>query len=207
MGSRNEGEPKDPKARRRGRLFEVSPPPPAETLAPRSAETQTANDAPVATSDAVPAKQEPVADTALPSPEEPPAEPLTEPIAPIPSEDIQSIESSAVAAAEDASEASAKLAHDQRMKKPVPAMSYATGNASRNTRPEPSRPEPVASPMVRRSAPAVGLHPSPRRRSLAWLWAFVPALLLLAVLAALYSSGYRIGAHGLVPPPLHPGTR
>jgi hypothetical protein len=171
MGSQKDGGPKDPKAPRRGRLFEVSPPPDA----------------------AVPAAAPP---TEAPA-DEAPAEPLTEPIAPVASEDVQSIDSGAVVPVEEASDASAKLARDERMKKPVPAASYIAR----------SRPEPTSAPLIRRSAPDVGLHPAPRRRGLGWVWAFLPAIVLVAVLAVLYLNGYRIGPQGLIPPPPHAATR
>jgi hypothetical protein len=171
MGSQNDGDPKDTKAPRRSRLFEVSPPPEA------------------AASDSAPPG--PASEPALP--EEPPAEPLTEPIEPIASEDIHSVDSVSMAPVEDASDASIKLARDARMKKPVPAASYISKSKGGET-------------LVRRSAPAVDLHPTPRRRGWGWLLAFAPALLLVAVLAWMYTAGYRIGPHGLVPPP-HAATR
>lgn len=167
MGSQNEGDPKDPKAPRRGRLFEVSPPP--GTVVPDALATSGSADAP--------------------------AEPLTEPIVPVLSEDVPSIDSGAVAPVEDASDASAKLARDERMKKPVPAAAY-IGKSKAEA--------PGAS--LRRSAPDVALNPAPRRRGLGWLWAFLPAVILVAVLAALYFAGYTIGPQGLVPPP-HAATR
>jgi hypothetical protein len=166
MGSQNEGDPKDPKAPRRSRLFEVSPPP----------EAAASNDLPEAPA------------------EEAPVEPLTEPIAPVPSEDVHSIDSAAVNPAEDEpSNASAKLAADERMKKPVPASSYLARAKGGET-------------LVRRSAPAVDLHPAPPRRGLGWLWVFVPALLVVLVLGWLYAAGYTIGPEGFVPPP-HAATR
>jgi hypothetical protein len=167
MGSQNDGDPKDPRAPRRGRLFEVSPPP--EVVVPDAAAASESADAS--------------------------AEPLTEPIAPLASEDVQSIDSGAVAPVEDASATSAKLARDERMKKPVPASSYIAKSKAE---------APGAS--LRRSAPDVALNPAPRRRGLGWLWAFLPAVLLVAALAALYFAGYRIGPQGLVPPP-HAATR
>jgi hypothetical protein len=170
MGSQNDGDPKDTKPPRRGRLFEVSPPPEA------------------AASDGAPppapaAEQGPAED----APEDAPAEPLTEPISPIASEDIHSIDSASVAPVEDASDASIKLARDERMKKPVPASSYLARSKGGEV-------------LVRRSAPAVDLHPAPPRRGLGWLWLFVPAVLLVAVLGWLYAAGYTIGPQGLVPP-------
>jgi hypothetical protein len=173
MGSQNDGDPKDTKAPRRGRLFEVSPPPEA------------------ATSDAAPTRE--AAPVSEPSVEEPPAEPLTEPISPIASEDMQSIDSASVEPVEDASDASIKLARDERMKKPVPASSYLARSKGGEV-------------LVRRSAPAFDLHPTPPRRGLGWLWLFVPAVLLVGALAWLYAAGYTIGPQGLVPPP-HAATR
>jgi hypothetical protein len=170
MGSQNDGDPKDPKAPRRGRLFEVSPPPEAS-------------------SDAV-APSEPA--VAAP-PEDAAAEPLTEPILPVASEDVHSVESGAVPPVEDPLDASIKLARDERLKKPVPASAYLARSKGGEV-------------LVRRSAPAVDLHPTPSRRGLGWLWAFVPAVLLVAVLAWMYTAGYRIGPQGLVPPP-HAATR
>ena len=175
MGSQNDGHPKDTKPPRRGRLFEVSPPP--EAAASAIPETPA--------SDAAPASEPPA--------KEPPAEPLTEPIFPIASEDIQSIDSASVAPVEDASDASIKLARDERMKKPVPASSYLARSKGGEV-------------LVRRSAPAVDLHPAPPRRRLGWLWLFVPAVLLVAVLGGLYAAGYTIGPQGLAPPP-HAATR
>ena len=154
MGSQNDGDPKDPKAPRRGRLFEVSPPP--EAVVPDASAASGSGDAP--------------------------AEPLTEPIVPVLSEDVQSIDSGAVAPVEDPSDASAKLARDERMKKPVPAAAYISKSKGG---------APGAS--LRRSAPDVVLNPAPRRRGLGWLWAFLPAVILVAALAWLYSAGYRIG--------------
>ena len=171
MGSQNDGDPKDTKPPRRGRLFEVSPPPEAAS-----------------SSEAAPPDLPPVSEA-----DEAPAEPLTEPIAPIASEDIHSIDSASVAPVEDASDASIKLARDERLKKPVPASAYLARSKAGEV-------------LVRRSAPAVDLHPAPRRRGLGWLVAFVPALLLVAVLAWLYMAGYRIGDQGLIPPP-HAATR
>ena len=172
MGSQNDGDPKDTKAPRRGRLFEVSPPPEA------------------AASDPAPG---PVAPNEPPVEEAPP-EPLTEPIVPVASEDIQSIDSGAVIPGEDEpSNASAKLAADARMKKPVPASSYIARAKGGET-------------LVRRSAPAVDLHPAPPRRALGWLWIFVPAVVVVAVLAWLYFAGYTLGPGGFMPPP-HAATR
>ena len=174
MGSQNDGDPKDTKAPRRSRLFEVSPPPEAAVsdAAPPPGHVA-ANDAPA---------------------EEPPAEPLTEPIAPVASEDVQSIDSGAVVPGEDEpSNASAKLAADARLKKPVPASSYLARAKGGET-------------LVRRSAPAVDLHPAPPRRALGWLWVFVPAVVLVAVLSWLYMAGYTFGPGGLMPPP-HAATR
>jgi len=165
MGSQNDGDPKDTKAPRRGRLFEVSPPPDAVAPSP----------------------------VAAPEAEEPPAEPLTEPIEPIASEDIQSVDSVSMAPVEDASDASIKLARDARMKKPVPASSYISRSKGGEA-------------LVRRTAPDIDLHPAPRRRAWGWLLAFAPAILLVVALAWLYTAGYRIGPHGLVPPP-HAATR
>jgi len=173
MGSQNDGDPKDTKAPRRGRLFEVSPP-------PEAASTEAA---PAAPPDAAPASEA----------DDGPAEPLTEPISPIASEDIQSIDSASVAPVEDASDASIKLARDARLKKPVPASAYLARSKGGEV-------------LVRRSAPAVDLHPAPRRRGLGWFLAFLPALLLVAALAWLYMAGYRIGQQGLIPPP-HAATR
>ena len=85
------------------------------------------------------------------------------------------------------------LARDERLKKPVPASAYLARAKGGEV-------------LVRRSAPAVDLHPAPSRRGLGWLWAFVPAVLLVVVLAVLYTAGYRIGPHGFVPPP-HAATR
>jgi hypothetical protein len=198
MGSPNEPESKDTKARRRGRLFEVSPPPAAEPAATPPTVVEARTEEPVANDEAV------ANDTA--NNDEPPAEPNTERVAPQrDSEDPVSIDAAAVAPIEDASEASAKLAHDERMRKPTPAIAYTKGSADRQ-RNEPSsvRPDSTSSAMVRRSAPSVGLHPSPRRRGAGWAWLFVPAVLVVLVLAALYVSGYRISENGLVPPPLHP---
>ena len=174
MGSQNDGDPKETKAPRRGRLFEVSPPPEAA-----------ASDVAPPALDAAPASEAPA--------EETPAEPLTEPIAPIAAEDIQSIDSGAVAPVEDASDASIKLARDARMKKPVPASSYISRSKGGEA-------------LVRRTAPDIDLHPAPRRRAWGWLLAFAPAILLVVALAWLYTAGYRIGPHGLVPPP-HAATR
>jgi hypothetical protein len=179
MGSQNDGDPKDTKAPRRSRLFEVSPPPEAAA----SEAAPTASEAPPAS--------EPASEPA--PPEEPPAEPLTEPVEPIASEDMHSVDSVSMAPVEDASDASIKLARDARMKKPVPAASDISKSKGGET-------------LVRRSAPAVDLHPTPRRRGWGWLLAFAPALLLVAVLAWMYTAGYRIGPHGLVPPP-HAATR
>ncbi len=131
-----------------------------------------------------PSNPAPSADATEASADDVPAEPLTEPIAAVSSEDVQSIDSSAVAPVDDASDLSAKLASDERMKKPVPASSFVSGQRARTD--TGVRMDPVASPMVRRSAPAVGLHPPPRRRGLRWVWVFLPAVLLVAVLAALY---------------------
>jgi hypothetical protein len=110
------------------------------------------------------------------------------------SEDVESIDSAAVGPGEDEpSNASAKLAADARMKKPVPASSYLARAKGGET-------------LVRRSAPAVDLHPAPPRRALGWLWVFVPAVLVVAGLAWLYMAGYTIGPGGLMPPP-HAATR
>jgi hypothetical protein len=169
MGSGNDGHGNERKAPRRGRLFEVSPPPEAAT------------------------------EPAVLEPESAPVEPLTEPIPPLDPEDVVSIDPAAVAPVDEASEASAKLAGDERMRKPIPAASYAAPGPDRRSRPDSSlRTDP--SPLVRRSAPQVGHHPAPRRRGLRWLWAFGPAVLLVAILAGLYFSGYRLGPQGLVPP-------
>ena len=174
MGSQNEGDPKDTKPPRRGRLFEVSPPPEAAAFPPAPA-------------------PDPASEPEAAPPEEAAADPLTEPIAPIASEDIHSIDSASVAPVEDASDASIKLARDERMKKPVPASSYLARSKGGEV-------------LVRRSAPAVDLHPAPPRRGLGWFWLFVPAIFLVAVLGWLYAAGYTIGPQGFVPPP-HAATR
>jgi hypothetical protein len=80
------------------------------------------------------------------------------------------------------------------MKKPVPASSYIARSKGGEA-------------LVRRSAPAVDLHPAPSAGRAGWLLAFAPAILLVAVpRPGSTPPGTASGRTGLVPPP-HAATR